>query len=123
MKLIRKALLLTLTTGLFQTNLSAKAETPWTYTTGGKLFSKTSECVSEGKQIARASGFKVNEVVYDNDPESGASIFGEHQSKEVGFTFRCETAFGVYSYAISSLDNDMAYYSYTKTVENDPTQI
>ena len=41
MKFISKALFLTLTTGLFQTNLSANAEAPWTYTTGGKLFSNT----------------------------------------------------------------------------------
>ena len=60
-------ILSTFTTGFFYTNLSANAEPPWTYTSGGKLFSKTTECVSEGKQIIRASGFKVNEVVYDAD--------------------------------------------------------
>ena len=123
MKLISKALFLTLTTGLFQVNLSANAEAPWTYTTGGKLFSKTTECVSEGKQIVRASGFKVNEVVFDDDPVNGASIFGEHTTKEAGITFRCETAFGVYSYATSSQDNDTAYDLYLKIIENDPSQI
>ena len=123
MKLICKALLFSLTTGLFHANLSANAESPWTYTSGGKLFSNTSECISEGKQIARASGFKVNEVVYDDNPENGASIFGELKYKGVGFTFRCETAYGIYSYAASSLDNDTAYELYRKILENDPAQI
>ena len=123
MKFICKALLFALTTGLLHTNLSAKAEKPWTYTTGGKLFAKTPECVSEGKQILRASGFKVNEVVYDDDPVNGASIFGEHTSKEAGITFRCETAYGIYSYATSSPDNDTAFDLYKKLLENDPTQI
>ena len=123
MKFICKALLFALSTGLLHTNLSAKAEGPWTYTTGGKLFSKTTECVSEGKQILRASGFKVNEIVYDDDPVKGASIFGEHTSKEAGITFRCETAYGVYSYATSSPDNDTAYELYKKIIENDPSQI
>ena len=123
MKFICKAFLFALSTGLLHTNLSAKAEAPWTYTTGGKLFSKTTECVSEGKQILRASGFKVNEIVYDDDPVNGASIFGEHTSKEAGITFRCETAYGVYSYATSSPDNDTAYELYKKIIENDPSQI
>ena len=123
MKIIFKALFFTLTTGLFHTNLSANAEAPWTYTTGGKLFSKTPECVSEGKQIIRSSGFKVNEVVYDDDPVDGASIFGQHTTKEAGITFRCETAFGVYSYATSSPDNNTAYDLYKKILENDPAQI
>ena len=123
MKFICKALFLTLTTGLFHANLSANAQSPWTYSSGGKLFSNTNECISEGKQIARASGFKVNEVVYDDNPENGASIFGELESRGVGFTFRCETAYGVYSYATSSLDNDTAYDLYLKMLENDPTQI
>ena len=123
MKLIYKALFFTLTTGLFHTNLSANAEAPWTYTTGGKLFSKTTECVSEGKQILRASGFKINEVVYDDNPVTGASIFGVHTSKDAGITFRCETAFEVYSYATSSPDNDTAYDLYLKIIENDPSQI
>ena len=123
MKFICKALFFTLTTGFFYTNLSANAEPPWTYTSGGKLFSKTTECISEGKQIIRASGFKVNEVVYDDDPVNGASIFGQHKVKEAGITFRCETAFGVYSYATSSADNDTAYDLYKKVLENDPAQI
>ena len=123
MKLISKALFLTLTTGLFHANHSAIAEAPWTYTTGGLLYSKTTECVSEGKQIVRSAGFKVNEVVYDDDPVNGASIFGEHTSKEAGITFRCETAYGIYSYATSSPDNDTAFDLYKKLLENDPTQI
>ena len=123
MKFIFKALFFTLTTGFFYTNLSANAEVPWTYTSGGKLFSKTTECVSEGKQIIRSSGFKVNEVVYDDDPVNGASIFGQHTTKEAGITFRCETAYGVYSYATSSPDNNTAYDLYKKLLENDPTQI
>tara|TARA_B100000242_G_C43025434_1_gene477423 strand:+ start:629 stop:1000 length:372 start_codon:yes stop_codon:yes gene_type:complete len=123
MKLICKTLFLTLTTGLIHTNLSANAEAPWTYTTGGKLFSKTTECVKEGKQIIRASGFKVNEVAYDDDPVNGASIFGIHNSKEASITFRCETAFGVYSYATSSPNNNTAYELYKKIIENDPSQI
>ena len=123
MKLIYKALFFTLTTGLFHTNLSANAEAPWTYTTGGKLFSKTTECVSEGKQIIRASGFRVNEVVYDDDPVKGASIFGVHKYKDAGITFRCETAFEVYSYATSSTDNDTAFDLYQKVLEYDPSQI
>ena len=123
MKFICKALFFTLTTGIFHTNLSANAEAPWTYTSGGLLFSKTTECISEGKQIIRASGFKVNEVVYDDDPVNGASIFGEHTIEEAGITFRCETAFGVYSYATSSPDNDTAYDLYLKILENDPSQI
>ena len=123
MKFICKALFFALTTGLLHTNLSGKAEAPWTYTTGGKLISKTPECVSEGKQILRASGFKVIQVVYDDDPVNGASIFGEHTLKEAGITFRCETAYGVYSYATSSPDNDTAYNLYKKLLENDPSQI
>ena len=54
---------------------------------------------------------------------NGASIFGEHTSKEAGITFRCETAYGVYSYATSSPDNDTAYELYKKIIENDPSQI
>ena len=124
MKIIFKALFFTLTTGLFHTNLSANAEAPWTYTTGGKLFSKTTECVSEAKQIIRASGFKVNEVVYDDDPVKGASIFGTHKKYlDAGITFRCETAFEVYSYATSSPDNDTAYDLYNEVLDNDPSQI
>ncbi len=123
MKLFWKAFLLTLTTGLCQTILPAKAEPPWVYTTGGKLYSKTTECVREGRQIARASGFVVDEVVYDDDPIKGATVFGSIMSRRVAFTFRCETAYGIYSYATSAQDNDTAYKFYKRILKNDPTQI
>ena len=123
MKLICKALFFTLSTGLLQANLSANAGSTYAYTTGGKLFSRTIECVSEGKQIARAAGFKVNEVLYDDNPENGATIFGEHISREASFTFRCETAYGIYSYATSSQYNDTAFEVYRDIIQYDPSQI
>ena len=122
MKLFSKALLLTLTTGLFQTTLAAKAK-PYVYTTGGKLYSKTSTCVSEGKRIARASGFKVDEVAYDDNPANGATIFGSNRYRETSYTFRCETAYGTYSYATASQDNETAYDFYQKILDNDPSEI
>ena len=122
MKLICKALFFTLTTGLLQANLSANAR-PYAYTTGGSLFSGTSECVREGKQIARSAGFKVNEVVFDDNPENGATIFGKHTSRDATFAFRCETAYGIYSYATSSLDNDTAFEVYRDVIQYDPSQI
>jgi len=122
MRLIYKALFFTLSTGLLQANLSANAR-PYAYTTGGSLFSDTSECVREGKQIARAAGFNVNEVVFDDNPENGATIFGKHRSKDATFTFRCETAYEIYSYATSSLDNDTAFEVYRDVIQYDPSQI
>ena len=108
---------------MLQANLSANAGSTYAYTTGGKLFSRTIECVSEGKQIARAAGFKVNEVLYDDNPENGATIFGEHISREASFTFRCETAYGIYSYATSSKYNDTAFEVYRDIIQYDPSQI
>ena len=123
MKLIPKAFLISLTTGLFQTILPAKAEPPWVYTTGGKLYSNTTECVREGRQIARDSGFKINDVRYDDNPINGATLFGSNIYRQTSFTFRCETAYGIYSYATSSQDNDTAYEFYRKIISIDPSEI
>lgn len=122
MKLFSKSLLISLTAGFFQTCLPAKA-TPYVYTTGGLLYSSTSSCVREAKRIANASGFKVIEVAYDDNSDYGATVFGRNNSRETSFTFRCETAYGTYSYATGSLDNSTAYEFYQNILQNDPSQI
>ena len=122
MKLFSKTLLLALSTGLFQTILPAKA-TPWVYSTGGRLYSSTSECVSEARRFARASGFTVNEVLYDDNAENGASVFAINSYEKARLIFRCETAYGVYSYAVASQSNDTAYDLYVKSIDNDPGEI
>ena len=38
------------------------------------------------------------------------------------FTFRCETAYGSYSYATASLDNDTAFEYYQNVIRNDPSE-
>tara|TARA_Y100000991_G_C21792738_1_gene271999 strand:- start:81 stop:449 length:369 start_codon:yes stop_codon:yes gene_type:complete len=121
-KLFSKSLLISLTVGFFQASLPAKA-TPYVYTTGGFLNSNTRLCVREAKRIANASGFQVIEVAYDENSENGATIFGQNISRGTSFTFRCETAYGTYSYATGSLNNSTAYEFYQNILENDPLQI
>ena len=118
MKLFLKTLLLTLTTGLFQTTLSANA-TPYVYTTGGKLLSNTSKCVSQAKRMGISAGFNIDEINYDNNPGNGADIFGSDMTSKTAFSFRCETAFGVFSYATGSANNDSAYKFYKRLLDND----
>ena len=122
MKLFSKSLLISLTVGFFQASLPAKG-TPYVYTTGGFLNSNTRLCVREAKRIANASGFQVIEVAYDENSENGATIFGQNTSRRTSFTFRCETAYGTYSYATGSLNNSTAYEFYQNIIENDPLQI
>tara|TARA_A100001035_G_C27591518_1_gene412154 strand:- start:167 stop:535 length:369 start_codon:yes stop_codon:yes gene_type:complete len=121
-KLFSKSLLISLTAGFFQAGLPAKA-TPYIYTTGGFLDSNTRLCVREAKRIANASGFEVIEIVYDNNSENGATIFGRNFSRKTSFTFRCETAYGTYSYATGSLDNSTAYEFYQNVIKYDPLRI
>ena len=122
MKLPFKALLITLSTGLFQTTLPANA-TPYIYTTGGKLFSNTSQCVSEARRMGIAAGFNIDEINYDNDPDNGADIFGSDLISKTAYSFRCETSFGIFSYATGSDDNDSAYEFYRRLLDNDPGNI
>ena len=122
MKLFPRTLLLVLSTGLFQTILPVKAM-PWVYSTGGRLYASTSECVSEARRFARASGFTVNEVLYDDNAENGASVFAINRYQQARLIFRCETAYGIYSYATSSLDNDTAFEVYRDIIQYDPSQI
>lgn len=122
MKLFPRTLLLVLSTGLFQTILPVKAM-PWVYSTGGRLYASTSECVSEARRFARASGFTVNEVLYDDNAENGASVFAINRYQQARLIFRCETAYGVYSYAIASESNDTAYDLYVNSIDNDPGEI
>ena len=122
MKLFFKAFLLTFSAGLFQTILPLKA-TPWVYSTGGRLYSSTSECVSEARRFARASGFTVTEVLYDDNPINGAGVFAINSFREARLNFRCETAYEVYSYAIASKSNETAYELYVNSIDNDPGQI
>ena len=123
MKSISKAFIFTVTSGLLQIGLPAKSEVPYVYTTGGKLYSSTTECVREGRRIARASGFGIDEVVYDDNPINGATVFGSNNYSATAFTFRCETAYGSYSYATASLDNDTAFEYYQNVIRNDPSEI
>ena len=123
MKLISKAFIFTVTSGLLQIALPAKSEVPYVYTTGGKLYSSTTECVREGRRIARASGFGIDEVIYDDNPINGATVFGSTNYGSTAFTFRCETAYGSYSYATASLNNDIAYEYYQNVIRNDPSEI
>ncbi len=122
MKLFLKTLLITLTTGLFQNILSANA-IPYVYTTGGKLLSNTSKCVSEAKRMGISAGFNIDEINYDNKPENGADIFGSDMTSKTSFSFRCETAFGIFSYATGSANNDNAYKFYKRLLDNDPGNI
>ena len=122
MKLSYRALLLTLSTGLFQTILPAFA-TPYVYTTGGKLLSNTSQCVSEGRRMGIAAGFNIDEINYDSNPENGADIFGSDLISKTAYSFRCETGFGIFSYATGSDDNDSAYEFYRRLLNNDPGNI
>ena len=123
MKFFSKAFIFTYTSGLLQITLPAKSEPPYVYTTGGKLYSSTTECVKEGRRITRASGFDIDEVIYDDNPVNGATIFGSNMYSATAFTFRCETAYGTYSYATSSQDNDTAYEYYQNVIRNDPSEI
>ena len=107
MKLFSKTFLIALSTGLFQIILPVNA-IPWVYSTGGRLYSSTSECVSEARRFARASGFTITDVLYDDNPDSGAGVFAVNYSKKARLNFRCETAFEVYSFAIASYSNDTA---------------
>ena len=122
MKLFSKTILLILSTGLFQNFLPANAS-PYVYTTGGKLLSNTSKCVSEAKRMGISAGFNIDEINYDDNPQNGADIFGSDLISETSFSFRCETTFGIFSYATGSEDNDSAYEFYKRLLENDPGNI
>ncbi len=119
MKFFSKAFFFTLSAGLFQAFLPINA-TPYVYTTGGKLLSTTSKCVSEAKRMGISAGFNIDEVNYT---ENGADIFGSDLISETAFSFRCETGFGVFSYATGSDDNDSAYEFYKRLLDNDPGNI
>ena len=122
MKLSFNIFLLTFSAGLFSTTLSANA-TPYVYTTGGKLLSNTNKCVSEAKRMGIAAGFNIDEINYDNNPKNGADIFGSDLISKTAFSFRCETAFGIFSYATGSDNNDSAYKFYKRLLDNDPGNI
>ena len=121
-KFFSRTLLLTLSTGLFQTCLPVNA-LPWVYTTGGKLLSNTSKCVNVAKRMGISAGFVIDEINYDDNPENGADIYGSDFITQTSYSFRCETAFGIFSYATGSNDNDSAYSLYKRLLDNDPGNI
>ena len=87
---------------------------PFVYTTGGLLNADLKTCMADAKRVATKTGFtEGQEEVLDEDKKD-ASFFAFKTDAPISLAVRCFPTAGVYSLALSGVNNDTTWEEWQK---------
>jgi hypothetical protein len=87
---------------------------PFVYTTGGLLNTDLKTCIADAKRVATKTGFtEGQEEVLDEDKKD-ASFFAFKTDAPISLAVRCFPTAGVYSLALSGVNNDTTWEEWQK---------
>ena len=87
---------------------------PFVYTTGGLLNADLKTCMADAKRVATKTGFTEGQAeVLDEDKKDG-SFFAHKTDAPLSLAVRCFPTAGVYSLALSGINNDTSFEEWQK---------
>jgi hypothetical protein len=87
---------------------------PFVYTTGGLLNADLKTCMADAKRVATKTGFtEGQEDALDEDKKDG-SFFASKADAPLSLAVRCFPTAGVYSLALSGVNNDTTWEEWQK---------
>ena len=87
---------------------------PFVYTTGGLLNADLKTCMADAKRVATKTGFtEGQEDALDEDKKDG-SFFASKADAPLSLAVRCFPTAGVYSLALSGVNNDNTWEEWQK---------
>ena len=86
---------------------------PFVYTTGGLLNTDLKTCIADAKRVATKTGFTDGQEVLDEDKKD-ASFFAFKTDAPISLAVRCFPTAGVYSLALSGINNDISFEEWQK---------
>ena len=86
---------------------------PFVYTTGGLLNADLKTCMADAKRVATKTGFTDGQEVLDEDKKD-ASFFAFKTDAPISLAVRCFPTAGVYSLALSGINNDISFEEWQK---------
>ena len=90
---------------------------PFAYTTGGLLNTDLKTCLAHAKSAATKAGFtEGQEEALDEDKKDG-SFFASKPNIPVALAVRCFPTAGVFSLAVSGINNDTSFEEFKKLVD------
>ncbi len=95
---------------------SPSLASPYVYTTGGLLNADLKTCIADAKSSATQTGFTAEqEEVLDEDKKDG-TFFASKPDAPISLAVRCFPTSGVYSLAVSGINNDRSFDEWKKFV-------
>ena len=90
------------------------AASPFVYTTGGLLSSDLKTCMAQAKNAATKSGFTQDQEEVLDEDKKDAVFFASKPDSPLSLAVRCFPTAGVFSIAVSGINNDASYDQFKK---------
>jgi hypothetical protein len=88
------------------------------YVTGGLLSGGLNQCLENAKKAATKAGFtESQEVVFDDDKKAG-DFHANQKGSTLHMTMRCDPPQGVWSVAVSGVDNEQTFKGYNEVLNS-----
>jgi len=87
------------------------------YVTGGLLSGGLQKCLEDAKKAATKAGFtEYQEVLMDEDKRAG-DFHADQKDSTLHMTMRCDPQRGIWSVAVSGVDNEQTYKGYNAVMD------
>ncbi len=87
---------------------------PFVYTTGGLLSSDLKTCMAQAKSSASKSGFTQDQEEVLDEDKKDATFYASKPDSPLSLAVRCFPSAGVFSIAISGINNDMSFEQFKR---------
>ena len=87
------------------------------YVTGGLLNGSLDKCLGDAKKAATKTGFTESQVVVMDDDKKAGDFHADQKGSTLHMTFRCDPPQGVWSAAVSGVDNEQTFNGYNEVMK------
>ena len=90
---------------------------PFVYTTGGLLTTDLKTCMANAKNAATKAGFTGTQEEFLDDDKKDGNFYAFKPDAPLSLAIRCFPTNGVYSLAVSGINNDAAWNALGKLLD------
>ncbi len=87
------------------------------YVTGGLLSGGLDKCIKDAKVAATKAGFSESQEVLLDDDKKAGDFHADQKGSTLHMTVRCAPPQGVWSLAVSGIDNEQTYKGYNEVLK------